>query len=133
MTFLKKLGQILLTIATTAIGLGPMMAPLFGSKGTMVDSSRPTIANDLTAIGTVIVQIETAFTTLPEGTGAQKLAAAIALVGPIILTSQIVSGKKIANEALMQTAISEITQGVVDLLNSMDQSAAKTAITGTPI
>ena len=45
----------------------------------------------------------------------------------IVLTSEAVSGKKIANEALFTQAITEITQGVVDLYNSIDESAAKTA------
>src|SRR5690349_21440608 len=113
MTFLKKLGQILLATSTAALGIGPLVTPLFGNKGSQVATGVTNITNDLTAIGTVIVQIETA---LQGKTGADKLQAAIALVGPIIRTSQIVSGKKIADEALLQKGIGEVTQGMVDIL-----------------
>ena len=46
-----------------------------------------TVTNDLTAIGSVIAQVETIFAG-QDGTGPQKFKAATALVGPIIMTSQ---------------------------------------------
>jgi len=125
MSFLKKLGQILLSVSTTALGVGPLVTPLFGNKATQVTSGIATVTSDLTAIGTVIVQIETA---LQGKSGPEKLAAATALVGPIIRTSQLVSGKKIANEAMLQKGISEVTQGIVDVLNSIDPDSVKTEI-----
>lgn len=125
MNFLKKLGQIIATVGATALGIGPLVAPLFGSKGQQVTQTLGTVSNDLTAIGTVVVQIETA---LQGKTGQDKLAAAIALVGPIIMTSQLVSGKKIADSALLQKGIGEITQGVVDVLNSLHQDSVKTEV-----
>ena len=76
--------------------------------------------NDLTAISSVIIQIETA---LQGQAGADKFKAAVALVGPIIKTSQIVSGKKIADPVLLQKGIDEVTQGMVDVLNSIDQAS----------
>lgn len=125
MSFLKKLGQILLTVASTAVGIGPIVGPFFGNKAGQVAGTVAVVANDLTAIGTVVVQIETA---LQGKTGQDKLTAAIALVGPIIRTSQLVSGKKIADDVLLQKGISEVTQGVVDILNSIDQNAVKTEV-----
>jgi hypothetical protein len=125
MTFLKKLGSVLLRIATIAAGVGPLITPFLGSgKSAQVSG---TVVNDLTSIGSVIVQIETAFAAVPGSTGAQKLQAAIPLVGNIIKTSELVIGKKIANEALFTQSIQEITQGMVDLLNSLDEGAVKTA------
>lgn len=121
-TFLKKLGTILVNVAGVAVGVGPIIQPFLGSG--KVAAGATTVVNDLTAIGSTIVQIETAFAAVPGSTGAQKLQAAIPLVGNIIKTSELVVGKKIANEALFTQAIQEYTQATVDLLNSIDQGAA---------
>jgi hypothetical protein len=125
MSFLAKLGKVLAAVATTALGIGPIVSPLFGSKGDKVAGDIATIANDLTLIGGVIVQVETA---LQGQAGADKFKAAIALVGPIIKTSQLVSGKKIADPAMLQRGIEEVTQGVVDILNSIHQDSVKTEV-----
>lgn len=126
MTFLKKLGQILLQVGTTALGISPLITPLFGNKGTAATGTISTVANDLTSIASVIVQIETA---LAGKTGADKLAAAINLVGPIIKTSQLVSGKKIADANLMAQGIAAVTQGMVDVLNSLHPDAVSAVLT----
>jgi len=125
MSFLKKLGQVAAQIGAVALGIGPIVSPLFGSKGDKVGSEIGTIANDLTLIAQVVVQIETA---LQGQTGADKRKAAIALIGPIIKTSQIVSGKKIADAALLETGIGQITDGVVAVLNSIHEESVKTEI-----
>lgn len=125
MTFLKKLGTILVNVAGVAAGIGPIITPFLGSG--KVTTTASTVVNDLTAIGSIIVQIETAFAAVPGSTGAQKIQAAIPLVGNIIKTSELVVGKKIANEALFTTAIQEYTQATVDLLNSIHPDEAKPA------
>src|SRR5688572_18451498 len=122
MSFLKKLGLVLAQVGATAVGLGPIVAPLFGSGAGKVIQVAATVANDLTAIGSVIAQIETA---LQGKEGVEKFRAAVALVGPIVRTSQLVSGKKIADEALLQKGIEGITQGVVDVLNSISADSVK--------
>ncbi len=127
MTFLKKLGQVLLQVVGVATGMGPLIAPFLGS-GSKAATVAGTVVNDLTSIGSVVVQIETAFQALgPSVTGAQKLAAAIPLVANIIKTSEMVAGKKIANETLFTQAVTEYTQATVDLLNSLHESNVKTA------
>lgn len=123
MTFLKKLGQILISLAGVAAGIGPIIIPFLGSgKAAQVAG---TAVNDLTAVASTVVQIETAFAAIPGTTGAQKLAAAIPLVGNIIKTSELVAGKKIKNEALFTQAIQEYTQATVDLLNAIHPDEAK--------
>ena len=123
MTFLKKLGTILLNVAGIATGVGPIIMPFLGSgKAAQVEGK---VVNDLTSIGSLIVQIETAFAAVPGSTGAQKLQAAIPLVANVIKTSEMVSGKKIANEALFTQAVTEYTQATVDLLNSIHADEAK--------
>src|ERR1051325_6195883 len=125
MSFLKKLGQIVATIGATALGIGPLVSPLFGSKGDQIGGQIQTVSNDLTLVAQVVVQIETA---LQGQTGADKRKAAIALIGPIIKTSQIVSGKKIADAALLEQGIGQITDGVVAVLNSISEESIKTEI-----
>lgn len=125
MSFLKKLGQVVAQVGALALGIGPLVSPMFGSKGDQVGGQIQTISNDLTLIAQVVVQIETA---LQGQDGADKRRAAIALIGPIIRTSQIVSGKKIANAALLETGIGQITDGVVAVLNSIHEESVKTEI-----
>ncbi len=125
MSFLKKLGVIIAQVGAMALGIGPLVSPLFGSKGDKVGGEIATIANDLTLIAQVVVQIETA---LQGATGAAKREAAVRLIGPIIRTSQIVSGKKIADAALLETGIGQITDGVVAVLNSIHQDSVSSEI-----
>lgn len=125
MSFLKKLGQVVAQVGALALGIGPLVSPLFGSKGDKIGGEIQTVSNDLTLIAQVVVQIETA---LQGQTGADKRKAAIALIGPIIKTSQIVSGKKIADAALLETGIGQITDGVVAVLNSIHEESVKTEI-----
>jgi len=122
MSFLKKLGQVAATLGSIALGIGPLAVPLFGSKGDTATGIINTAANDLTLIGQVIVQIETA---LQGKSGAEKRDAAVRLIGPIIRTSQMVSGKKIADPALMESGIGKITDGMVDVLNAIHEDAVK--------
>lgn len=125
MSFLKKLGSIVAQIGAMALGIGPLVSPLFGSKGDQVGGQIQTIANDFTLIAQVVVQIEAA---LQGKSGAEKREAAIRLIGPIIRTSQIVSGKKIADAALLETGIGQITDGMVAVLNSIHEESMKTEI-----
>jgi hypothetical protein len=125
MSFLKKLGQVVAQVGALALGIGPLVSPLFGSKGDQVGGQIQTVSNDLTLIAQVVVQIETA---LQGQAGTDKRRAAIALIGPIIRTSQIVSGKKIADAALLETGIGQITDGVVAVLNSIHEESVKTEI-----
>lgn len=125
MSFLKKLGMVAAQVGALALGIGPLVSPLFGSKGDKVGGDIATIANDFTLIAQVVVQIETA---LQGQTGADKRKAAIALIGPIIKTSQIVSGKKIADAALLETGIGQITDGMVAVLNSIHEESIKLEI-----
>jgi hypothetical protein len=120
MSFLKKLGMVLAQVGATAVGIGPIITPLFGSSSSKAAQTFSTVTNDLTTIASLIVQVEVA---LQGKAGPEKFQAALNLVGPIIKTSQLVSGKKIADETLLQKGITEVTQGVVDVLNSLHQES----------
>lgn len=129
MTFLKKLGQILLTASGVAQVVGPIIQPFLGSGKTA--STAATVTNDLTAISQTVVTVETAFAAIPGSTGAQKLQALVPLVANIISTSEVVSGKKIANDALFKQGCTEVAQGMVDVLNSIHEEAAQSS--GKPV
>ena len=125
MSFLKKLGSLIVNLAGIAAGVGPLIGPFLGSgKAGQVTG---VAVNDLTAIGSIIVQIEAAFAAVPGSTGAQKLQASIPLIAGILKTSQMVVGKKIQNEALFTKAAQEYAQATVDLLNSIHPDAATPA------
>lgn len=118
MTFLSKLGKVLGTIvniAGIAAGIGPILKPFLGSK---VGGAVQTGINDLTAIGSTVLQAETLIQA--PGSGAAKLQAATPLVASIVQTSELVSGRKIANEALFEQGCAKITSGTADCLNALD-------------
>lgn len=125
-SFLKKLGAALANFAKTDVpilsSIGAIIQPFLGSgKVAQVVS---TGVNDLTALAQAGLQIETAMQGKP---GAEKLAALVPLAGTIVKTSEVVAGKKIANEALFTQAVQEFAQATVDLLNSIDESAVPAA------
>jgi len=119
-SFLKKLGLALFNFVKSdvpAIGaVSSLLIPFLGS-GSKAAAVVTTGVNDLTAIGQQVLTIETA---LNGKVGTDKLAAAIPLVGNIVKTSELVSGKKIKDEALFTKAVEGFTQSTVDLLNSLE-------------
>lgn len=120
LTFLKKLGQILLNVAGVATSVGPILGPFLGSgKGVVT-----TAVNDLTQIAQLVVQIETAFAAVPNSTGQQKLQALVPLVANVISTSQVVIGKKIQNQEQFTKGCTEVAQGMVDILNAIHPDEA---------
>lgn len=122
MTFLKKLGQILAKAVAIAVGIGPVVLPFLGSG--KASTAVTTGVNDLVQISGIVTTVEAVLQT--PGSGAAKLAAAVPLVKGIIQSSELVVGKKIANEALFEQACTEYTQATVDLLNSLDASGVQT-------
>lgn len=122
MSFLKKLGQILARVVQVA-GVASGLMPFLGSKAQAVLTGPVnTAVNDLTAVGGVIVQVETA---LQGKTGPDKLAIAIPLVANIVRTSELVSGHQVGDEAKFVQGVKEIAQGVVDVLNSLKSDNVK--------
>lgn len=121
-SFLKKLGAALANFAKSDIpalaAVGAIVTPFLGSG--KVAQAVSTGVNDLVAIGQQAVTVEVAMQGQP---GPAKLAALIALVGPILKTSELVAGKKIADEALFTKATQGIAQGAVDLLQSLHEDS----------
>ena len=117
MNFLKKFGSIVLKLTEIVAGVAPTVVKDFPGASGVVQI----ISKDLAEIGNVIGQVEVIGQVL--GTvGADKLKAAVPLVTQVILSSSLMAGKKIADPAKFQVAVSEITSAVADLLNSLEGS-----------
>lgn len=102
MSLLKNLGTAIQK-GTSLLGIGSVLGDRLGG---------------LSEIARLAIAIEVA---LSGSKGIDKFNALRKLSSQIIRTSEIVSGKEIADENLFQKAIDQITQGVVDLLNSLKQ------------
>ena|SRR5215472_856864 len=116
-TFLGKLGKYLAEGVAVASGVWPLVQPFFGS-GTKAAQTVPVVINDLTSIGSIVVQAEALIQT--PGSGAQKLAAAAPLVENIVRTSELVVGHKIADQAGFTKGCTDLTSAVAEILNSLD-------------
>ena len=126
-SFLKKAGQLIASGLTIVANEIPVLQPFLGSAGQQklmqVGGFINTAKNDLTAVGTIAVQVEAA---LQGKTGADKLAAASALVAPIVRTSELVSGHQIANESEFIAGCTDLTNAVVRIMNSLKANALQT-------
>lgn len=127
-TFLGKLGKALAEGIAVFTGLEPLIAPFFGSN-TKAASTVTTVANDLTAVGQVVVQAEALIQ--GSGTGATKLTAATPLVVNIVKTSELVAHKTIQNETLFIQGCTDLTNAVAEILNALSPNSVNT--TGTPL
>jgi hypothetical protein len=121
MTFLKKLGTVLAQGIAMATGLWPLVSGFFGSKA---QNTGGVVINDLSQIGGIVVQAEALIQ--GPGTGPQKLANATPLIAGVVKTSEMISGHKIANEALFLEGCQDYTNGTVKILNSLDPGTIQT-------
>lgn len=129
MSFLKKLGQVLVAGTKIVTPWGSLLDAILPSKAAAITS---TVIHDLPSITAIVAQVEAIGAVLkPDGTatltGPQKLAASAPLIGQILLSSQMLTGHKIADPALFQKACTEFGQAACDLLNSLDADGVKTA------
>lgn len=129
MTFLSKLGSFLARGIAILTGLEPLILPLFGSKAQAASTVAVSVTNDLVAVGQIVVSAEAMMQT--PGSGASKLAAAAPLVTNIIKTSELVSGHKIANEALFVQGCTNLTSAVAQILNALSPDGVNSQ--GQPI
>lgn len=122
MTFLTKIGKVLLTVLNIATGIGPILKPVLPPKdGQVIDDT-------LTKIGGVVALVESAAAAYnvapapgaPPLTGVDKLRMAVPLVSQAILTSEMLVGKKIKNEDAWKKAATNLTSAVADLLNAYE-------------
>ena len=112
MSFLKHVGQLI------AKGLG--LLHYFGPVLSAVVPGAGVVVSELAQIGNVILNIEGAFNTVTNAKGEDKLRAAGPLVAQVLRASELVAGRKIADEAKFLAASATIAGGVADLVNSLE-------------
>lgn len=125
-SYLKKIGKVLVAGLELVGFISPAILPLLGSSKTGVLIGK--VTNDFTAIGTTVIQIETALQGKP---GIEKLQAASALVAPIVRTSELVSGHTVKNESEFIAGCTDLTNAVVRIMNALDSNNINTA--GSPV
>ncbi len=118
MTFLKKLGVILAKGTQILTGVGPFV-PQYENQVTKVKDI-------VTEILDVVVTVEAISAAMSSPlSGPDKLKAATPLITQLILKSDQFTGKNVSNPALFQEGIVKITNGFVDVLNSIDPTEVK--------
>jgi len=121
-SFLSHAGKVLSSGLTVASQFIPILQPFFGSASQAAQDAYAkagglitTVKNDLTLVGQTVVQIEAA---MQGYAGTAKLAAAAAIVAPIIRTSEFLSGLQIANESEFIAGVKDLISAIVRILNS---------------
>jgi len=116
MTWLKKIGTVILKIIGIWTGFSPLVQAV-------VPSAREYIG-EVTKITGVITTVEQMFAKVfgvDAKLGSQKLQAATPYVAQIIQASEFMVGKKIQNETAFEAACAKITSDFADLLNSLGE------------
>lgn len=123
MTWLKKVGGILLKVIGVVTGLTPLIT---GVSQTVLPSGGVATVNkvltDVTDVADVIITTEQMFQAAfgpDQKKGSEKLAAAVPFVAQILQNAQFMTGKKVKDEAKFEAAVAGITSNFADLLNSI--------------
>ena len=115
MTFLSKLGKVLLKVAEIATGF----APLVNQYIPQTKEVTPKIEDKLNQALNVVVTAEQMFESAGlQKSGSQKLAAASKFVTQIVQQADLLVGRHPKNEALFADASTRLTAALADILNS---------------
>lgn len=116
MNFLVKLGQIALRIATLETGLMPLV------RATVPQSAMTMTAEDKLdqAVHAVITVQQIATAAGGQLTGADKLKAATPFVAQIVQRVEAISGKHPKDPAKFETAVTQMTSALADILASFE-------------
>jgi len=119
MNFLKKLGSVLLNVVGIVTGVGPLINRYLPAKAATTEA---TVIDKLTSIAQIVVTAEQMITASSDAgakTGAQKLAAARPFVKQLVLSSELVAGHHVQDDAMLTAGVDQIIGGVVAVLNSL--------------
>jgi len=118
MSFLKKLGQILKVVGVVS-GFLPLIEPALPQSAQKVVST----ANDKLqqAFGVIVTTEQAAVASGAGLTGSQKLAAATPFVAQLIQQTDLLIDKKPKDETKFQTAATQLTSALADILNSFGE------------
>lgn len=126
MTFLDHLGQMFKTGVEKTLAIEARLLPAEQAAAAVVSTVDPAAGGTFNAILSSVVNVEQVATAVgaSSGTGQQKLAAALPQVEQAILNDPLFKGKKIANLALWNSAITAMAGATADLLNSVEAPTA---------
>lgn len=131
-SWLKKYGLTILKDVGIVLGFLPQITTATNSSS---NQTIKTVSNTLTGIAGIIQTVEAAFAAAfgpTAQTGAAKLQAVQPEVSALIqqwLAADFPGTAKIGNQPLFAQGVQEVSQGVVDILNSI----ATAPVTSTPV
>src|SRR6185369_820324 len=114
MTFLKKLGSVLLKIAGIASGFAPLVNQYVPGS----DKVTPIVNDKLNQALSVVVTAEQMFAA--AGTvksGADKLKAASTFVAQLVQQADMLAGRHPKDEAKFSASVKNLTSALADILN----------------
>jgi len=116
MTFLKKLGTVVLKIVGVLTGFMPLVESITPSAATV-----QSVEDKLGEAFNVIVTAEQMFAASSDGAnglGSQKLKAATPFVAKLVQNTALLSGKTPKDEALFESSCTNLTAALAGILNS---------------
>lgn len=116
MKFLSKLGSIIGKVTAIATGIAPLFPQYNKETGKVVDT--------LNGIASVVMNAEVIGQVL-NLPGADKLKGVTPLVAQILLSSDMMAGKKINDPILFKAGAEKIASGIADVLNSIKDDEIK--------
>jgi hypothetical protein len=122
-SFLKQFGLDVLKGVQIFEGIAPVATTVIGALNPKLGTELDTI----TQMASEALSIEGDFASAfgpTNPTGAAKLAALIPNIQQIVLASQAMTGKQVAQPALFSKSMQEYAQATVDLLNSLKPSVS---------
>ena len=131
-SWLKKYGLTILKDIGIVLGFVPQIVPQINPNS---NQTVTTVSNTLTGIANIIQTVEAAFAAAFGGTaktGAAKLQAVQPQVSALIqewLAANFPGSAKIGNQTLFAQGVTEVSQGVVDILNSIETAP----VTSSPV
>lgn len=118
MGFLKRLGQIALQLTTGINTFGPIVKQFTNDKD---DARIDRLTDKVKEFTDVVIAIE-AVGQVAGLDGPAKMRAAAPLIAQVVLKSDFMAGKKIADATLFQQGCQRIGSGFADVLNSLKEN-----------
>lgn len=117
MSWLKKVGQIVAKVGQAVGVLGPIATQLYpktsGAIGQTLDIA--------SGIANAVVHAEVLLAAKP---GPERLLAVAPITIDLVRASNLIDGKKIKDEALFARGCTKMTDGMADILNSLEAPVA---------
>ncbi len=115
MTFLQKLGTILLKVTQVITGFQPIQQVTYPQAGNIVTK----IISELSMLSALVVQAEAMGQALGIK-GPDKAKAIAPLVAQMVLQSEMMVNRKISDPVKFQAGCQELGGAIADILNSLD-------------